>query len=240
MKPAEFKHTDKILIIAPHADDESLGCGGLLLKYGKQCTVVVLTDGSNCGYPDKKEIIKIRLQELENAMNFAQVEKYDNLMIEDQSVSKNLGKLSALSLSKYDYVFVPNENENHIDHSCVLNAVKKILRFSFKTKIVCYEVWTPLVNPDMYLDISDIVGKKSKLISFYESQIKNRDYVNKMLALNSYRGLVLNKDYAEVYTTVKTFIQQFCGLFGVERNDKFILIKVFGLKFKHKRSVHNR
>lgn len=34
----------KRLIIAPHADDESLGCGGLIAKYPEQCTVVVLSD----------------------------------------------------------------------------------------------------------------------------------------------------------------------------------------------------
>lgn len=32
----------KRLIVAPHADDEVLGCGGLLAKYGSQCTVMVM------------------------------------------------------------------------------------------------------------------------------------------------------------------------------------------------------
>ena len=32
------------LIIAPHMDDESLGCGGLLAKHSAECSVVVVTD----------------------------------------------------------------------------------------------------------------------------------------------------------------------------------------------------
>ena len=35
----------RILIVSPHPDDETIGCGGILAKYGSQCDVVVLTDG---------------------------------------------------------------------------------------------------------------------------------------------------------------------------------------------------
>ena len=46
IKKLEIRPTDKICILAPHADDESIGCGGLLALYGKQCDVVLLTDGA--------------------------------------------------------------------------------------------------------------------------------------------------------------------------------------------------
>ena len=35
-----FKEEDKILIVAPHQDDETFGCGGLMSLYGKICDVV--------------------------------------------------------------------------------------------------------------------------------------------------------------------------------------------------------
>lgn len=234
MKQLEFKPTDKILIIAPHADDESLGCGGLLLKYGKQCDVVVLTDGSKCGYPDEKEIINIRQKEFENAMKYAEVDNYCNLMIEDQKVQYNLDKLAELPLHKYDYVFVPNTHENHPDHSCLYKEVRKLLCFSVKTKIAGYEVWTPVVNPNSYIDISDIIDKKAKLISMYESQLKNRDYTNKMIALNRYRGLVCNNDYSEVFVITHPILRQFLDSFGIEKNDKYWVIKILGIKIKHR------
>jgi len=240
MKPLEFKDTDKILVIAPHADDESLGCGGLLLKYGKQCEVVVLTDGSKCGYPDEKEIINIRLQELAKAMSYARVKNYTNLMIEDQKVKRNLDRLAGLSLNKYDYVFVPNMYENHPDHSCIYKEICKLLRFSLNTKIVSYEVWTPLINPNVYLDISGDIERKAELISVYESQLKNRDYTNKMIALNKYRGLACYNDYSEVFSVTNTALRRFLDSFGIERNDKFLIIKAFGLKIKHRIAPKNK
>jgi LmbE family N-acetylglucosaminyl deacetylase len=73
MEQLQISPSNTILVIAPHSDDESLGCGGLLLKYPKQCDVVVVTDGRYGGLPNQThdEIIKIRQEELIQAMNYA-------------------------------------------------------------------------------------------------------------------------------------------------------------------------
>ena len=234
MIPFSVKPTDKCLIIAPHADDESLGFGGFLLKYGASCRVVVLTDGSKCGGDEEEKIIKVRLQELATAMSYAKVAEYENLMIEDQKVRFHLDKLKNLHLQQYDYVFVPGENENHVDHACILKKVRQILRFSLKTKIICYEVWTPLSQPNLYLDITDVIKQKAELISLYESQIKNRDYTHKIISLNNYRGLICNKDYVEAYQLILPPLSRFKASFGIERNANRLQIKMFGLKINHK------
>lgn len=46
MEPLYIKKTDKILIIAPHPDDECIGPEGLLLLFKKLCQIIVCTDGS--------------------------------------------------------------------------------------------------------------------------------------------------------------------------------------------------
>ena len=67
IKKWEISTDDKICVLAPHADDEVIGCGGLLAKYGKQCDVVLLTDGAFGG--DEK-IQKTREDELSKVMDF--------------------------------------------------------------------------------------------------------------------------------------------------------------------------
>ena len=46
MSPVFISREDRILIIAPHPDDEIIGVGGMLLSYTSQCDIIVLTDGA--------------------------------------------------------------------------------------------------------------------------------------------------------------------------------------------------
>lgn len=229
-----IKPNEKCLILAPHPDDETLGCGGLLLKYSKHCKVVVCTDGSKYKRGDSDEIKNLRLKEFQSAMGFANIKDYENLMIEDKELAQNLDRLNSLNLKSYDYVFVPNEYENHIDHKCILKKVEALLKFHHKTKIICYEVWSAISNPDLYLDISDLAKKKQEMIFLYKSQQARNNYANKIIALNNYRGLVVKKDYAEAYLMVETPSQKFSSLFDYQKNKNGIYIKFFGIKIKHK------
>ena len=138
-------------------------------------------------------------------MEFAKIKNYRNLMIKDREVYKNLEKINILNLKRYDYVFVPNGYETHIDHNPVLARVKRILRFWQKTRIVSYEVWSPIPNPNLYLDISGVAEQKRALISHYKSQIKHNDYANKAVSLNHYRGLPCGLKYAEAFFIEQTF-----------------------------------
>lgn len=235
MEFLEIKPNDKCLIIAPHADDESIGCGGILLKYPQNFEVVVLTDGCKGGGNNDSEetIIKTRLKELSQAMAFAKVKNYRNLMIKDREVKQNLDKINTLNLKQYDYIFVPNGDEMHIDHRPILAQVKKILRFWGKTRIISYEVWSPIPNPNLYLDITDIAEQKRELISHYKSQIKYNDYANKAISLNHYRGLPVGLCYAEAFLSERTFAQKYG--FSIVRTENRMFVKFLGIKIRIKK-----
>ena len=226
----ELNPDDKCLVIAPHADDESIGCGGLLLKYPDNCDVVVLTDGGKGGVGDERVIIVNRLAELKNAMQYANIKNYKNLMIPDREAKYNTHVLNQLNLNKYDYVFIPNKYEFHVDHSFLYRKVKKLLRFALKTKIICYEVWSPIPNPDLYLDISDVINKKTELISNYESQIRCNDYATKTISLNNYRGLRAGVEYAEGYIMVLPLIQKLKPAY--QKTNELIYLSFMGIKIK--------
>lgn len=194
---------DKILIVAPHPDDESIGCGGLLALYGNQCDLMLLTDGRK-GHvetvQDEKKIVEIRKREFINASKIAGVNNLVFLGIEDGTVRYNKKIVETQDIRKYDYVFLPNRYESHIDHSVVLGIFKKMKFLQHAhCKIFEYEVWTPLRHATCFLDISSVADIKRNMIQQYTSQLKDVKYDEKGMALSCYRGIFNNTKYSEAF-----------------------------------------
>lgn len=199
------KNDDKILVVSPHPDDESIGCGGLLSLYSGQCDVLLVTDGFDPEL-NNKEASEIRQQEFISAMELAGVNKYICLHIPEHNIAKYSKNFKSINLSGYDYIFVPNRYEIHKDHVDVYKAIK---RLAPKKAMLCeYEVWTTIREPNIKLDISDVVDKKSELIKKHQSQIKDLDYVSMILGLNSYRGKSHGCDYAEYFFSIDEYKRQ--------------------------------
>ncbi|MEL6649681.1 MAG: PIG-L deacetylase family protein [Bacteroidota bacterium] len=202
MEELQFEESDRILILAPHPDDESIGCGGLLLQYAAQCDVVVLTDGRHGGKPgqSESEVIAIRQKVMASAMEFADVNNLMFLGVEDGKLAENFDKFSELGLTGYNIIVCPHMNDNHPDHACVYDFLQQL---KFKAKVVMYELWSTIAQPSHYLDISKVVEEKKRLISFHRSQVEQVDYVSKITGLNCYRGMLVYPAiaYAEAYKT---------------------------------------
>ena len=194
----DIRQTDRICILSPHPDDETIGCGGLLFLYAKQCDVICLTDGR---YGDPKiepsKMAQIRKKEFETVMKKIGVNKYTMLGLEDSKLSQNAKDFHKLDLRNYDYILIPGPNDSHPDHL----AVDKMLRKAMygNAKIVYYEIWNTLANQTHYLDISKVVNKKRALINLYKSQVKHIDYADRILSLNHYRGICHAVDFEEAY-----------------------------------------
>src|SRR5574344_844398 len=86
LKPQVFEilQDDKCLCLAPHADDEAIGMGGFLSKYGKNFDVILLTDGRK-GVKDlpSDDVIKIRENEFSDAMKLARINNFKFLKAVD-------------------------------------------------------------------------------------------------------------------------------------------------------------
>jgi LmbE family N-acetylglucosaminyl deacetylase len=205
-KEFEFTSSDKILLLAPHADDESIGAASLMLKYPSNLKVVCVTDGR---YGDDSlktdELIKIRESEFSEAMRFCGVEEYSFLGVEDTKVLESIDKFDRLNLTHYDYIFLPNYLDQHQDHKAIALIVKNILKSCkrvSKIKVVFYEVWATLPYMNAYIDLSDIVDKKRELINIYKSQMKFVKYDDRIIALNQYRGMLPQKEFVEAFFVV--------------------------------------
>ena len=210
-----IQQQDKLLVVAPHPDDESIGCGGLLALYGKQCDVLLVTDG-RLGKSEKRktvsdeEIIETRLKELKNALQLCNVHQLIALNIPDSQVKKNKKIFFETNIKEYDYIFVPNIHETHPDHYWTCKYIKK-MRFYGKTKakIYEYEDWTALRSIDWLLDISSVEEVKRKMIMQHVSQLECMDYLNSAMGLSHYRGIGCRTSSAEAfYRSSATLIEK--------------------------------
>lgn len=191
---------EKILVLAPHPDDESIWCWWLLLKYSTNCDVIVLTDGCYWGKSNQSldKIVADRQCELAQAMEYCGIENYSFLNIQDSCLCENFTVFAQIDLSKYDKIFCPSPNDNHQDHKCVYWFIS---RMKHTAQVFGYEVRSTLNDPSHYIDISDIIELKKTMINFHTSQVEQVDYVNKIIWLNCYRWIQVYPaiPYAEVY-----------------------------------------
>ena len=200
---------ERIFIISPHADDEAIGCGGLMLKYGSQCDILLLTDGrkgynSKIDTVDENALAQQREAELRSAADLCGIRSVTCLRIPDGGVSTHADQICNVDITGYDYLFVPNQYERHKDHhaaAMLLGKMKQQQRA--RGRILQYEVWSPIPSPSIVLDISDCMEQKEQLVSLYHSQNKYKDYPRMTRGLNQYRGVGFDLAYAEVYAPLE-------------------------------------
>lgn len=195
----ELSDNEKILVVAPHPDDESIGCGGLLNKFRGKCDVLLVTNG-HLNKPENKQIIEIRQQEFESAIKTSKVNEVFYLQIFAQEIPKCFDRFLSIDYSKYKYIFVPNRFEIVQDHVDVYSSIKKALKKkNIKTNLLEYEVWTTIRFPNVYLDITDVIELKKAAIEQHKSQTSELDFVKLITGLNAYRGLSKGFDFAEAF-----------------------------------------
>jgi len=202
-----FEKNDKCLLLGPHPDDETFGCGGLLIKYPDNFDIVCLTDGRDGGYGEesKEELAVIRKNEFKSVMEKLKITSYKFLDIPDRKLIYGYDTFKSLELEKYDYIFVPNYFDQHKDHKAVTNLVQKYFintKSKDNVKIVFYEVWAALAFPNYYIDITRIMDQKKELIQEYHSQSRHVNFLEGICALNRYRGMLVNRDYAELFSII--------------------------------------
>lgn len=180
----------KILVIAPHPDDEVLGCGGTIAIHSKKGDDVYLCIATKAYAPDwSKEFIKNRKREVASAnkilgikksyfLNFPTV-KLDTIPQKElnDSISKVVNKV------KPQMVFVSHKGDLNKDHRLVfeatLVAVRPVADHRVE-KLLSYETlseteWglpSEIFIPNVFVDISDTIEAKIEAMKAYESEIR--------------------------------------------------------------------
>jgi len=204
------------LIIAPHPDDESLGCGGSIIKHIRaksRVKVVFLTNGDKGDFKGKfgKEYIEIRKSSAQEAMGVLGVEDYEFWGYEDRELFAARGKAEEqlhLTVRAFSpsVLYAPSPLEAHPDHKSAFQVVWN-LRSQFQITFAFYEVLMALY-PNALVDISDEMEQKRKAIESYHTEVYYNDYVTKVLGLNRFRTATLPKTvrYSEAFFLIQSHI----------------------------------
>ena len=208
----------RVLVITPHPDDESIGCGGTLRKHvteGDAVHVVFLTSGEQGGHGRSvQETVRVREQEARRAARILGIEHVEfhhepdgALRAGRKTVERLREKLRAW---KPDVIYVPHDREMHPDHRAAVRIVRRALNGrdapEARPQVLMFEVWTPLQRSDEIVDNSPYVVVKSVAIRAYKSQCEVMSFDDAVLGLNRYRGEMHSwpgGDYAEIFAELR-------------------------------------
>lgn len=191
----------RVLVVAPHMDDDVIGPGGTLVLHQRlqsEVNVVFCAAGAT---PEQDRTRKAETEAAARFMGFARV---DHLNFPEGSMSLHEAalaqKLGALLLElKPEQVFCPFVSDHHRDHTAVALALARAIEKSgWRGEVWCFEVWSPLW-PNTAVDISGVVAEKRQAIDLYASQVAGLHYADGTLGLNRYRALRVYVQYAEAF-----------------------------------------
>ncbi|CAB1241677.1 GlcNAc-PI de-N-acetylase, ImbE family [Clostridiaceae bacterium BL-3] len=217
----------KVLIVSVHPDDETLGCGGTILKHlknGDELYWMIITEADeSIGF--SKEFIDIRklqIRRVSREYGFKKVYELNFLATRLQSVDLNdfISSVSrVVNEVGPEIIYMNNRSDIHTDHRItahVLMSCTKSFRYSFIKKILMYECISetemspPLPEnifiPNVYSDITDFIDKKLEIMSIYESEVQMPPLprsLDNIKALARYRGSSCSVNYAEAFMLVR-------------------------------------
>jgi LmbE family N-acetylglucosaminyl deacetylase len=200
-----------VVVIAPHPDDEAIGCGGTICLHterGDRVAVVFLTSGElGLKHLPREEAWHIREQEAESAAAILGIAAMTFLHRPDWDLGEGVEEAAiplrgVLRQEEPEIIYLPHAREWHPDHRAALAIVQTALRdkATGAPDLLTYEVWTPLSEYDRVENIASIMRRKLRAIRCYRSQLEGFRYDRAIRGLNRYRGILAgNCDYAEVF-----------------------------------------
>ncbi|HET6810037.1 MAG TPA: PIG-L deacetylase family protein [Acidimicrobiales bacterium] len=200
-----------VVVVAPHPDDETLGCGGAIRLHadsGDRVTVVFLTSGElGLSRLDRAEAQKVREAEAQEAAAVLGIDRIEFLHLLDWELDTQLEEAAdslcgPLERLRPDLVYAPHEGEWHPDHRVALGLTRTALRRAGLTpELRSYEFWTPLSPVGLVMDITAVMPAKVAAVRCYRSQLEQTDYERAVVGLNQYRGILdqHHVEYAEAF-----------------------------------------
>jgi LmbE family N-acetylglucosaminyl deacetylase len=219
---------NNFIIIAPHQDDEVLGCGGKAIKLIQKedfsgHTIFIYSGWSGISVKSRDIAIKERENEAKEACRILGINDVrflrqdDRTFVLDKSVLQKIVKI--IRQINPQIIMAPHKNESDFEHQTAYNLTKEAIWLSKSNympdlgdpannleKFYLYEIWTPMQKFLVKEDISEQINQKRKAMKEYCSQNNNSKIYDAIEGLNLYRGSITDskKKYAEVFDIERT------------------------------------
>jgi LmbE family N-acetylglucosaminyl deacetylase len=217
----------RIVVIAPHPDDETLGAGGTIARFvnsGTEVSVIIVSGHLPPLYPP--EAFATTRREADEALKLLGVsrwhfEKVPATKVHELPVADLNGRIVRFVHEiKPEVVLLPFP-DRHIDHRVIFDASLVACRPvtpDAPRLVLAYETlsethWNapgiePAFVPDFYVDISDVMERKAAALACYASQLNSAPSrsVEAVRALAKFRGSQNGCNYAEAYKLIRAVV----------------------------------
>jgi len=220
---------DRVLVIAPHPDDEVLGCGGTMARLaeaGCNVEVAIVTEGKPPRY-EREGVEKVRAEAAAahallgiRATHYLDFPAAELDGVRHADLNARIGAL--VDASAPDTMFLPFVGDIHLDHQLVFRSAMvaaRPRRPNYPRTILAYETlsetnWSapylePAFAPNFYVDISSTLDRKLAAFAAFESQccvFPNERSPEAIRALAALRGATVHRHAAEAFVLVREVI----------------------------------
>jgi LmbE family N-acetylglucosaminyl deacetylase len=218
----------RVLTISAHPDDETLGCGGTLLKHRQHGDQLYWLIATVCHEPQwSADTIRCKAAEVEQVADAFGMERtfrlgFPNARLDTIAISDLMAPIATcVDEVRPEIVYLLHGGDIHTDHFMLFTATMSVLKPFYMVKrgvrrVLCYETlsstdaapprWERAFVPSVFSDISPYIDQKIDIMKLYATEIHPDPMPrgeSAIRALARYRGTTISTEYAEAFTLVR-------------------------------------
>ena len=215
-------------MIGAHADDETLGLGGTILKAASNNSIVdvlIVTDSTSSQYVNDNNKKKIRNANLKAACNKLQVNNIFEFNFPDMQLDSishiklNIKIAKLINKEMYNTIFVHHPNDINKDHQILFDSVMVACRPQPKssvTSVLTYYVvssteWggyeaSTMFRPNVFINISEFIDQKIEVFKIYKDEIREYPHprsIENIINTAKYFGSQVGMGFAEPFKLLR-------------------------------------
>ena len=217
-----------ILVVAPHPDDETLGCGGTLLKHrqqGDRINWLIMTRTWSPKYTERDiQQQETQIKAVDRAYSFAHTEwlHFKTTTLDSIPLNEIIDAIrNVIAKVKPETVYIPSAVDIHSDHQVVVQGVMAVLKpFYMRSlgvrRILACEILSETdasisgfrgtFSPNIYHDISDTYDAKLEIMKLFQTEVQPEPFprsLSSIQALARTRGASIGVKYAEAFMLIR-------------------------------------